>query len=235
MLHTEVDERTIQGAANGDPRSLERLYTLLWTAFKRQASSSISDGHDALSAFHDAFLKFADHLPRLEWRGAPQLCAYFKRVLSCTCIDHIRRERVRLQWEQRHLLPTIVESPDGEEEERVELVPGPKDLTDHLGRDEDALAAWADLLADLVSALSEGGSRILDAYRRMADEPGSESWGDHRRTGFVKAEVGLADGAFYPAHSRFGKAVFEVITSRPEAVAATGLVPAGRSVRVVKR
>lgn len=235
MLRTEVDGRTVREAANGDPRSLEKLYTLLWSAFKRQVSSSIPDSHDALSAFHDAFLKFAYHLPRLEWRGAAQLCAYFKRVLSSACIDHIRRERLRLQWEQRNLLPTTVESPDGEEEERVELVAGSEDVPDELWGEERAAAAWTDLLEELVSALSGNGSRILDAYREMAHEPGSENWGEHARTGYIKAAVGLPDGAFYPAHSRFQKTVQVVIVSRRDAAAATGLVSQGRSVRVVKR
>lgn len=233
MRHTEIDQRTVGRAASGDELAVEQLYGALWRAFMHQLVSRLHDDHDALTVFNDAFRTFVARLPQFEYRGPGQLHSYFKRALNSALVSYSRAGRRRLEWEREHLLPTVVQSPDGIEEERVELVPGGPEVPDPV-RERQEAQAWSRLLSLLMSALSDGGLRLLEAYRKMSDVPGHEAWGAHARTGYVKAEVGLEDTAFYPAHNRFHKAVLDVLRSYPGEAAVIGLVVRERFVLVVR-
>lgn len=192
---------------SGDDRALKELYAAL-QRFLPLALNFLKDPHEAQAAFDDAFVKLQAELANgFTYQGEKRFYSYFKKILRSVCNDYYRREKLRRDWEAEHLLPSVPPEEDGEYTiEYIEITVGydPQAEEAEIRRNQRLLE---ELRQFLEACLTPQDRRFWEAYRALAETPGSDQWGDHEKTAFLKQYLELPESAFYPAHTRFKQRV----------------------------
>jgi len=190
----------------GDSRATDRIYYTIKAKFFGVARRILHDEADSQAAFDDSFVKLQGRVrDGFEWEGEARFYAYFKRILMSICIDYYHAGKLRREWIDEHLLSTKKEFGDeGVLIERVEEVadygwdPSSVDVESQRRQEfQREIASY------LEKKLTPTGWRFWRAYYELVHTPGSDNWGAHEKTAFLKRSLGISDTTFYPAHSRF--------------------------------
>lgn len=200
-MHTEtITVELLKRLRAGDDRALEKLYITL-----RQRFLTLKAEHEAQAAFDDAFMKFQAKLrDGFDWQGEHQLYSYFKTMVKNECKNHYRANKKQRDWEREHLISmTHIEDHDTVVIEYVEIAIGcdPQVEEAEMRRSTRIKREFEGYM----NRLTAQDRRFLEAYRTLVETPGSDRWGDHEKTAFLKSYLDMPESAFYPAHSRFKK------------------------------
>lgn len=187
----------------GDDRALEKLYFTVRQRFLDLALSFLKDPHEAQAAFDDAFMKFQTD-DSFVWQGEPKFYRYFATIVENECRNSYRRNKKQGDWEREHFVSlTHTDDNDTVVIEYVEIAIGynPEVEEAEMRRRTRIQKEFEEYLAELTPQ----ERRLLEAYQALVETPGSDQWGDHEKTAFLKSYLELPESAFYPAHSRFKK------------------------------
>lgn len=204
-LHHEATEHWIARIRSGEEQALCRLHAALQRRFLPFAMSFLEDAHEAQAAFDDAFMKFQARLTNggFTYQGEGRFYAYFRSILRNVCRDRYRKDKPRRDWEEEHLLPSAPAEGDGEEAlEYIERAVGYNPQVEEAEMWRNS-RFHEELEQFLETSLTPQDRRFWEAYRVLTETPGSDQWGDHKKTGFLKQYLGLPGSAFCPAHTRF--------------------------------
>jgi DNA-directed RNA polymerase specialized sigma24 family protein len=203
LQQTEVAS-LIRRARSRDEEALQQLYGILVRRFLPPALRFFRDEHEARTAVNEAFMKLQGQLVNgFAWRGERAFYAYFRTIVQNECHNLYRKNKERWDWEKGHLL--VSASPKENSEVTIEYIDV---VVGYDPEEEEALARRCEQLEKdledfLNRELTPQERRLAEAYRALAEIPGSFEWGANRKTAFVRGYLGLSRTAFYPAHTRF--------------------------------
>jgi len=202
-----IETITAETLQHLDGHTLEQLYSVLRQRFLALALSFLRDEHEAQAAFNEAFMKLLKQLSNgFEWQGESQFYSYFKTIIKNECRNIARRNKKQQEWESNHVV-SLTYTDDDEEItiEYVEITVGcdPQAKEVEMRRSANIQQEIKQYLAELTPQ----ERRFWEAYQALIETPGSDQWGDHEKTAFLKSYLNLPESAFYPAHSRFKKKV----------------------------
>jgi len=192
----------------GDQRAEHTIYCILQARFLSQARYFLHDEHKAHTAFNDAFIKLKAAICKdFAYQGKARFYSYFSTILHNACRNQYRADKPNRDWESEHLLPSAPADGDGEDpREYVERVVG-YDLEVEEAKKQRNARIQEELQQHLETHLTPQDRRFWEAYRALTETPGSDRWGDHEKTAFLKRYLDLPESTFYPAHTRFKKRI----------------------------
>jgi RNA polymerase sigma factor (sigma-70 family) len=199
-------ESLIRRLRSGDEGALQRLYDTLLQHFISLALRFFRDEHEAQTAFDEAFLKLQARLrDGFEWQGEPQLYRYFKTIVINECRDTSRKGKKQRDWEADYVV-SLTYADDEDDTvtiEHVEIAVGCDPCAEEVEMRRNANIQ--EEIKKYLAELTPQERRFWEAYQALVETPGSDQWGDHEKTAFLRSYLNLPESAFYPAHSRFKK------------------------------
>jgi RNA polymerase sigma factor (sigma-70 family) len=210
MKRTETTDtitvKLLERLCMGDDSALERLYLTLRQRFLFVALNFFRDEHEAQTAFDEAFLKLQARLrDGFEWQGEPQLYRYFRTIVINECRDTSRKGKKQRDWEADYVV-SLTYADDEDDTvtiEHVEIAVGCDPYAEEVEMQRNANIQGE--IKKYLAELTPQERRFWEAYQALVETPGSDQWGDHEKTAFLRSYLNLSESAFYPAHSRFKK------------------------------
>jgi RNA polymerase sigma-70 factor, ECF subfamily len=173
MVESELDEKVLIEAAQGDPRRFGDLYRIHFDRVYAYVARRVTTRSDAQDVTAEVFQQALANLPRFEWRGIP-FAAWLYRIAANAVTDHHHRTE-----RDQHVVPIPEPVPQEHEsaERRAALYRAVRELPTDQRRviemrfaEDRSIAEIARVLGRSEGAVKQLQFRALGNLRTRLDE-----------------------------------------------------------------